>query len=220
MLKQLRKLVYVANKQLHRHGLTDANWGNVSGIDRERGLVVAKPGDVPCKELTADDMLIIDMHGQVKDGEGTPAADILTQLHLYKTFPDIGGITFLHSAWAMVFAQAGLEITPFGLKHTRHFRGAIPCTRLLSDDEVRELYTEGVGHVIAEAFAKTDPMTTPAVLVQQYAPFTWGESPSHAVSHAAALDKVAKLAYHTSLLGLANKRKLLPVSDSFYNMRG
>ncbi|MCL2189634.1 MAG: class II aldolase/adducin family protein [Defluviitaleaceae bacterium] len=220
MLKQLRKLVYVANKQFQRQGMTDANWGNVSGIDRERELVVVKPGDVSCKDLTAEDMLIIDMHGNVKDGEGEPAPDVFTQLQLYKAFPKIGGIAFMHSTWATVFAQAGLGIKPYGLKHTQHFRGTVPCTRTLTDEEIRALYQEGVGDAIIETFAKIDPMTIPAVLVNNYAPFAWGESPSHAVSHATALEKIAKLAYHTNMLGLASKHKVTPISDSFYDMRG
>ncbi|MCL2204665.1 MAG: class II aldolase/adducin family protein [Defluviitaleaceae bacterium] len=220
MLKQLRKLVYVANKQFQRQGLTDATWGNVSGIDRERELVVVKPGDVACKELTSEDMLIIDMDGNVKDGEGKPSPDVLTQLQLYKAFPKIGGIAFIHSTWATAFTQAGLGIAPFGLKHTQHFRGTIPCTRTLTDEEICELYEEGVGSAIIETFASIDPMTVPAVLVKHYAPFTWGESPSHAVSHAVALEKVAKLAYHTTMLGLASRRKVAPVPDSFYDMRG
>jgi len=218
MLKNLRKLVYVANKRLTRLGLTDADWGNVSGIERERGLVVVKPGDISCKDLTPDDMIVINLKGKVVEGQGTPASDFAVHLHLYKTFSSIGGVVSAYSIWATIFAQAGLPIPAYGTRHIEFFKGDIPCTRALNNDDIADSFEKAVASAITDAFTDLDPMKIPSVLVKNHAPFTWGESPIQAVYQAAELEKIAKMAYHTSLLGSANKVKATTVPQALINV--
>ena len=211
MLKNLKKLVYVANKRLAKLDLTDGLWGHVSGIERERGLLAVKPGDVTCKDLTPDDMIVIDLEGRVIEGEGTPAKDIITHLYVYSKFQSIGSVASLHSPWATIFAQAGLPIPAYGITHLEYFKGGIPCTRSLLDEEITAGYETGIGKVIAEAFSQYDPAKIPGVLVKNHAPFTWGESPIQAVFHATALEKVAKMAYRTSVISTALGAQATPV---------
>jgi len=218
MLKNLRKLVYVANKRLTKLGLADAAWGNVSGIERERGLLVVKPYDVSCKDLTPGDMIIINMSGEVVEGLGQPASDATTHLYLYNTFPQIGGVVSIYSAWATVFAQAGLPIPAYGIRHVEYFKGTIPCTRALTNEEVTAGYESGIGKVIAETFAQLDPMKIPGVLVKNHAPFTWGESPLQAVQTAGAMEKIAKMAFRTGTISAALGTSPTPVPNALLEL--
>jgi len=211
MLKNLKQLVYVANKRLAKLDLTDNLLGHASGIERERGLVVVKPGDVSCKDLTPDDMIVIDLEGKIIEGEGTPAEDTIIHLIIYLKFQNTGGVVSSHSPWATVFSQAGLSIPAYGITHLEYFKGDIPCTRTLLDEEITSGYEAGIGNVISETFAQQDPLRVPGVLVKNHAPFTWGESTIQAVLHADALEKVAKMAYRTEVISTALGTKATPV---------
>ena len=200
MLKKLKKQVYVANKLLPKYGLVTLTWGNVSGIDRNRGLMVIKPSGVKYEDLTPDNMVVVDMQGNVVDGGANPSSDTATHLRLYQAFPHIGGVVHTHSTWATIFAQAGVAITAYGTTHADYFYGKIPCTRALTETEIAEDYELETGNVIVETFADLDPAAMPGVIVKNHGPFTWGESPMKAVENAVVMEEVAKMAYHTKKL--------------------
>ena len=202
MLKQLKKTVCAANLQLPRYGLVTFTWGNVSGIDRERRLMVIKPSGVPYKDLTYEDMIVVDMQGRIVEGDGKPSSDTATHLRLYEAFPAVGGIVHTHSSWATVFSQAGKNVPAFGTTHADYFHGTIPCTRALTGTEVSGEYERETGNVIAETFAAADldPIAMPGVLVKNHGPFTWGETPKDAVHNAVVLEEVAKMAFYTQQL--------------------
>ncbi len=197
MLNELKKSVFEANKGLVKHGLVIFTWGNVSGIDREQGLVVIKPSGVSYQEMTADDMVVVNMDGKVVNGKLRPSSDTPTHLVLYKSFPEIGGIVHTHSPWATVWAQAGKTIPVLGTTHADYFYGPIPCTRKLTQSEIETAYEAETGNVIVETFNNLNPIAIPGVLVNNHAPFTWGKSPDEAVNHAKVLEEVAKMAYRT-----------------------
>ena len=209
MLKQLKKDVCSANKKLPKLGLVTFTWGNVSGIDRERGLMVIKPSGVPYKDLTPDNMIVLDLDGNIVEGEGNPSSDTPTHLHLYAAFPEIGGVVHTHSTWATIFAQAGMPIPALGTTHADYFHGDIPCTRALNDKEVAGAYELNTGKVIAAAFKKLNPVAIPGVIVKNHGPFAWGTNPTKAVENAAVMEAVAKMAYHTRSLNAEAK----PVSQ-------
>ena len=191
-----------------RHRLAIFTWGNVSGIDREKGLVVIKPSGVEYDELTPDLLPVVDlMSGKVVEGELNPSSDTPTHLELYRRFPAIGGITHTHSEWATVYAQAGRAINDYGTTHADYFDGPIPCTRKMTAEEINGEYELETGRVIAECFEKcgTDPMRVPAVLVHSHGPFTWGKTPMQSVEYAVILEYVAKMALHTEMLGNTSK---------------
>lgn len=201
MLELLKKEVYEANMLLPKYNLVVFTWGNVSGIDREKGLVVIKPSGVDYEMLSADDMVVIDLDGNVVEGNYKPSSDTQTHIELYKAFPNIGGITHTHSHWATVFAQSGKGILPYGTTQADYFDGKIPCTREMSMDEIATEYEKNTGLVIIEAFKKVDYARMPAVLVHSHGPFTWGKNALHSVENSVILENVASLAFNTTLLG-------------------
>ncbi len=197
MLEELKKEVLEANLQLVRYGLVTLTWGNVSGVDREHGLVVIKPSGVPYETMTAGDMVVIDMDGQRVEGSLKPSSDTPTHLELYKAFPTIGGVVHTHSRWATAFAQAAMDIPALGTTHADTFYGPIPCTRPMTEEEIRGEYEKETGSVIIEKFRDADPDAVPAVLVCSHGPFCWGKNPAEAVEHAVILEEVAFMAWHS-----------------------
>lgn len=175
-------------------------WGNVSGIDRERGLVVIKPSGVPYETMGIEDMVVVDLDGNVREGKLKPSSDTPTHLVLYRTFAGIGGIVHTHSPSATSWAQAGRAIPAFGTTHADYFYGEIPCTRPMTKEEVAGDYEAETGNVIAETFKERDPLAVPGVLVHGHAPFAWGKDPDEAVHNAVVLEEVAKMGLNTLLL--------------------
>ena len=200
MLEKLKEEVLKANLLLPKYNLVTFTWGNVSGIDRERGLIVIKPSGVEYDEMKAEDMVVVDMNGSIVEGSLRPSSDTPTHIELYKAFPNIKGVVHTHSRMATSFAEAGLSIRPFGTTHADYFYGEIPCTRCLSKDEIECEYERNTGVVITETFKDLDPDAIPGVLVRNHGPFTWGTSPSNAVHNAAVLEEVAYMAYYAMTL--------------------
>jgi len=201
MLEQLKEQVFQANLLLPKHGLVVFTWGNVSGIDREQGLVVIKPSGVSYDIMKADDMVVVELGtGKVVEGSLKPSSDTPTHLELYKAFPNIGGIVHTHSRWATSFAQAGRGIMALGTTHGDYFYGEIPCTRKMTKAEIEGEYEKETGTVIIETFKDKDPDAVPAVLVHSHGPFTWGTDPMDAVHNAVVLEEVAFMNFHTMLL--------------------
>lgn len=200
MLEELKKKVYEANMELQRKGLIIYTWGNVSGIDREKGLVVIKPSGVDYDTMKAEDMVILDLDGNIIEGKYKPSTDTPTHLVLYNTYPNIGGVVHTHSEWATTFAQAGISIPAFGTTHADYFYGDIPCTRDLTENEINGEYEKETGNVIVETIGEKNPLEIPAIIVKNHGPFTWGKDPDNAVYNAVVLDKVAEIAYKTMTL--------------------
>jgi L-ribulose-5-phosphate 4-epimerase len=196
MLNELKQEVLEANLDLVRLGLVIFTWGNVSGIDRSRGLVVIKPSGVSYDRMKATDMVVVDMEGNVVEGHLKPSSDTPTHLVLYKAFPYIGGVVHTHSSWATSWAQAGKAIPALGTTHADYFYGPIPCTRKLTEEEISNAYELETGNVIVETFSGLDPEAVPGVLVNNHAPFSWGKDPHKAVHNAKVLEEVAMMAYH------------------------
>lgn len=194
MLEQLREQVCQANLMLPRYGLVTFTWGNVSAIDRATGLVVIKPSGVEYEGMTAEDMVVVDLDGNVVEGHYKPSSDTPTHVELYRAFPDLGGVVHTHSRWATTFAQAGMGIPPLGTTHGDYFYGEIPCTRSMTPEEIAGDYERETGNVIVETFRGMDPMTIPAVLVRSHGPFTWGKDAGEAVHNAVVLEEVAFMA--------------------------
>ncbi|NOU95547.1 L-ribulose-5-phosphate 4-epimerase [Paenibacillus sp. LMG 31456] len=197
MLKKLKQAVLEANLDLPKYGLVTFTWGNVSGIDRDKGLVVIKPSGVPYEDLKAEDMVVLDLEGNVVEGSLKPSSDTATHLVLYKAFPQIGGIVHTHSPWATSWAQAGRGIPALGTTHADYFYDEIPCTRKMTEAEIKGAYELETGNVIVETFKDLDPTQIPGVLVNCHAPFNWGKNPHDAVHNAVVLEEVAKIALHT-----------------------
>ncbi|HRW26535.1 MAG TPA: L-ribulose-5-phosphate 4-epimerase [Bacteroidales bacterium] len=194
MLDKLKEDVFRANLELVRYGLVIMTWGNVSGIDRESGLMVIKPSGVSYNEMTAGDMVVTDLEGRVVEGTLKPSTDAPTHRALYKAFPGIGGVVHTHSTHATAWAQACRPIPCLGTTHADYFYGPVPVTRRLTPEETDNEYEYNTGLVISEALAGTDPMTMPAVLVASHGPFTWGTTPAAAVHNAVILEEVARMA--------------------------
>lgn len=203
MLENLKERVCAANLKLQTSGLVILTWGNVSGIHREGDapLVVIKPSGVAYDDMTADDMVVVDMDGNVVDGKYSPSSDTPTHLWLYKKFAHIGGVTHTHSTYATAFAQAGKPIPAFGTTHADYFYGKIPCARPLSATEIQGEYELETGKVITET--DFDPASMPGILVHGHAPFTWGKSPEESVMHSVVLEEVAKMAFLTGQINPA-----------------
>lgn len=203
MLEKLKEQVCVANLSLCEYGLVTLTWGNVSGIDRESGLVVIKPSGVSYDRMRPQDMVVLHLEdGTVAEGDLSPSSDTPTHLVLYRSFPEIGGVVHTHSTYATAFAQAGQEIPALGTTHADHFRGAVPCTRQMTEGEIHENYEHNTGEVIAETFANgRDYREIPSVLVASHGVFSWGSDPQHAVENALVTERVAEMALHTAQLG-------------------
>lgn len=199
MLEELKQKVFEANLQLVSYGLVVLTWGNVSGIDRQKGLFVIKPSGVPYEKMTADDMVVMDLNGNKVEGKLNPSSDTPTHLELYRNFENIGGIVHTHSSWACSWAQAGRDIPAYGTTHADFANGAVPCARGLTEEEVNGEYELNTGKVIAEEFSNRGikPEECPAVLVHRHGPFTWGKDPFKAVENALILEETAKMASRT-----------------------
>ncbi|MEG1689054.1 MAG: L-ribulose-5-phosphate 4-epimerase, partial [Hafnia sp.] len=177
------------------YGLVTFTWGNVSAIDRERGIVIIKPSGVPYDTMKADDMVVVDLQGNIVEGNYRPSSDTSTHLELYRRYPHLGGIVHTHSTHATAWAQAGLSIPALGTTHADYFFGDIPCTRALTIDEIAGDYELNTGKVIVETLGDTNPMHTPGIVVYQHGPFAWGKDALDAVHNAVVMEEVAKMAW-------------------------
>lgn len=202
MLEELKKAVYEANMDLPRYGLVTFTWGNVSAIDRERGLFVIKPSGVDYDKLTPEDMVVMDLNGNKVEGRYNPSSDTATHLELYKAFPEIGGVVHTHSSYATSWAQAGRSIPCYGTTHADYMYGEIPCVRCLTKEEIEGAYEENTGHLIVNSFKEMgkDVMAVPAVLCKNHGPFAWGKDAHEAVHNAVVLEEVAKMAYRAETI--------------------
>ena len=196
MLEELKQQVYEANMQLPRRGLVTYTWGNVSGIDREKGLFVIKPSGVEYDELTPAMLVVMDLNGNKVEGDLNPSSDTKTHLELNRAFPQLGGIVHTHSTHAVAFAQARRDLPAFGTTHADYFYGPVPCTRELTPGEIDEANEQPTGKVIIETFAGKDPEAIPAVLVNSHGPFAWGTDADNAVHNAVVLEEVAVMNFH------------------------
>jgi len=194
-IEELKQQVFRANLDLVEHGLVIFTWGNVSGIDRERGVVVIKPSGVSYEGMKADDMVVVDIEGNRVEGAYKPSSDTATHLELYKAFPETGGVVHTHSTYATAWAQAGCDIPNIGTTHADYFSDDIPCTRDMTEAEIMGDYEKDTGSVIIERFKGLNPAHIPGVLVKNHGPFAWGKDPHDAVHNAVVMEQVAKMAY-------------------------
>ena len=199
MLEELRKAVWEANMELPRRNLVTYTWGNVSGIDREKGLIVIKPSGVEYEDLTPEKLVIVDLDNNIVEGNLNPSSDTKTHVELYRAFPTLGGIVHTHSPHAVAWAQAGRDIPCYGTTHADYFYGPVPCARSLTAEEVEEDYERNTGKVIIETFTERglDPKAVPGVICRNHGPFAWGKDAAQAVYHAVVLEEVAKMAMYT-----------------------
>ncbi len=200
MLLDLKEQVWKANLDLVNHKLVTHTFGNVSGIDRSKGLIVIKPSGMAYEELMPDDMVVVDMAGKTIEGRLNPSSDTPSHIEVYKAFPEIGGITHTHSEYATMFAQANREIPCLGTTHADHFHGTIPITRSITEKETEEGYEKNTGRLVAERFKELDPTEMPGVLVVGHGVFTWGNSPGEAVLNGMLLESIARMAWGTLML--------------------
>ena len=203
MLEALKEIVCKANLELPKHGLVTFTWGNVSGVDRESGLMVIKPSGVEYDNMSAEDMVVVSLEtGETVEGKWKPSSDTATHVALYNAFPEIGGIVHTHSRWATSFAQAGRGIPAYGTTHGDYFYGEIPCTRKMTAEEIGGEYEKETGNVIIETFniIDIDESSIPAVLVNSHGPFAWGTDPENAVHNAVVLEELAFMALQTEFL--------------------
>ncbi len=194
-MQQLKQQVFEANMDLPRYGLVTFTWGNVSAIDRQRGLVVIKPSGIAYESMTVDDMSVVDLQGHVVEGLWRPSSDTATHLALYRRYPDLGGVVHTHSTHATAWAQAGLAIPALGTTHADYFFGDIPCTRALSAQEGDEAYELNTGQGIIETLGEANPLHTPGIVVYQHGPFAWGKDAHEAVHNAVVMEEVARMAW-------------------------
>ena len=216
MLETLKKTVLEANLLLPEYNLVTFTWGNVSGIDRETGLVAIKPSGVSYTGMTVEDIVLVDLEGNIVEGKWKPSSDTPTHLVLYKAFPACGGIVHTHSRWATSFAQAGMSIPAMGTTHADYFYGDIPCTRRMTEEEIRGEYEKETGNVIAETFSGIDPADIPGVLVYSHGPFAWGTDPMNAVHNAVVMEEVAFMDYHALMLNPQHSSMQQSLLDKHY----
>ena len=201
MLEELKEIVCKANLELPKYGLVTFTWGNVSGVDREKGLMVIKSSGVEYDNMTADDMVVVSLStGERVEGKWKPSSDTATHVALYNAFPNIGGIVHTHSRWATSWAQAGRGIPAYGTTHADYFYGEIPCTRKMTPEEIGGEYELETGNVIIETFEGKSADDIPAVLIHSHGPFTWGTDPHNAVHNAVVLEELAFMAFHTEAI--------------------
>lgn len=216
MLEQLKKQVLEANLLLPKYGLVTFTWGNVSGIDRESGLVVIKPSGVPYEGMTEENMVVVNLDGKRVEGKWKPSSDTPTHVELYKAFPALGGIVHTHSRWATTFAQAGLDIPAMGTTHGDYFYGDIPCTRKMTPQEIAGEYEKETGRVIIETFAGKSPADIPGVTVHSHGPFAWGRDAMDAVHNAVVMEEVAFMDWHAMMINPAAGRMQQELLDKHY----
>lgn len=215
MLEALKKEVFEQNLKLVEYGLVVLTWGNVSAIDRESGLFVIKPSGVPYSEMTAEDMVVMDLDGNKVEGKLNPSSDTPTHMELYRNFKDIGGVVHTHSSWACAWAQAGRDVPAYGTTHADFSNGAVPCTRGLTKEEVESAYELNTGRVIVEEFAKKgiSSKACPAVLIHRHGPFTWGENAQKAVENALILEEICNMAYRTESVAAFSTDSNIGIED-------
>jgi len=218
MLEELKKQVYEANMLLQKYNLVKLTWGNVSGIDREKGLIVIKPSGVSYEELSPENMVVVNMEGEVVEGDLNPSTDTLTHVALYHAFPEISGVTHTHSKYATIFAQGGLDIPAMGTTHADYFYGDVPCTLPMDDEQINGNYERATGFHIADTFAtrRIKCMDIPACLVASHGPFTWGTSPAKSVENALVLEEVAEMALHSTRFEFGLTRIQQSLLDKHY----
>ncbi|WP_305075750.1 L-ribulose-5-phosphate 4-epimerase [Propionivibrio sp.] len=216
LLDKLREEVLCANLDLPKHGLVTFTWGNVSGIDRDSGLMVIKPSGVSYETMRVTDMVVLNLQGEIIDGALRPSSDTPTHLVLYRECPAIGGIVHTHSTHATAWAQAGRPIPAFGTTHADYFYGEIPCSRPLTKAEIDEAYEANTGKVIVDTLAGRNPLQVPGMLVCEHAPFAWGKSPDEAVHNAVVLEEVARMAIYTEMLNPARPPIASHLLDKHY----
>ncbi len=220
MLDNLKKQVYEANLLLPAYGLVTFTWGNVSAIDRNQKIVAIKPSGVEYDTMTPDDIVIVDLDGNVVEGHRNPSSDTATHLQLYRNFPNIGGVVHTHSRWATIWAQSGKSILPYGTTHADYFCGAIPCTREMTAEEIQTDYEKNTGMVIVETFAQKQPDDIPAVLVKNHGPFCWGTDCKNAVDNAVVLEEIAMMAFYTEQLGMMTPMSKTLLNKHFFRKHG
>ncbi|MDR0682863.1 MAG: L-ribulose-5-phosphate 4-epimerase [Dysgonamonadaceae bacterium] len=220
MLEKLKQEVFQANLDLVKYGLVIFTWGNASGIDRETGLVAIKPSGVSYDNMKAEDMVIVDLYGNVAEGSLKPSSDTATHLELYKAFSSVGGIVHTHSTYATAWAQAGLDIPNIGTTHADYFNNSIPCTRNMTEKEIKSDYEKETGAVIVERFKDINPLHIPAVLVKNHGPFAWGENPGQAVHNAVVMEQVAKMACISRQINPHSEMNDLLTEKHFYRKHG
>ncbi len=217
MLTELKERVCEANLLLPKHGLVTFTWGNVSGVDREKGLMVIKPSGVEYDGMSPQDMVVVDLEtGKRVEGQWKPSSDTDTHLALYRAFPRLGGVVHTHSRWATTFAQAGRAIPAMGTTQGDYFYGDIPCTRKMTPAEIEGSYELETGNVIIETFQGMEPMDIPGVLVHSHGPFAWGKDPLNAVHNAVVMEEVAFMDWHTMLLNPESGRMQQELLDKHY----
>ena len=219
MLDELKEKVFQANLALVKYGLVTLTWGNVSGINRDKGIIVIKPSGIEYDKMTVQDMVVVDLNGDVVEGKWRPSSDTITHIELYKAFDEIGGVTHSHSECATSFAQACKEIPCYGTTHADHFSGTIPVTRFLAKDEVKLAYELNTGKVIVERFTKLNAMEIPGVLVAGHAPFTWGKDPMESVKNSLVLERVAKMTLQGMVINPDFKELPQYILDTHYQRK-
>lgn len=220
MLENLKEIVCNANLELANRGVVIYTWGNVSGFDSDSKLVVIKPSGIDYAVMKPEDMVVVDLLGNVVEGKWKPSSDTATHLELYKAYPEIRGVAHAHSSYATAFAQAGKHIPALGTTHADYFYGDIPCTRELTEQEVYENYEKNTGLVITETVSAENALKIPGIIVKSHGPFAWGSNPDDAVHNIVVLEKVAELAYKTLNLNQKSRMEQYILDKHYYRKHG